>query len=93
VDVLRLRLPCVIGAGKGLNTPKYPTFPDIVRSRKKEVLKIELAALGVPAAESRMEIVELKPALENRSPKALTGSPAEIARRIAVILKEEARVM
>jgi len=40
-----------------------------------------------------MEIVELKPALENRSPKALTGSPAEIARRIAVILKEEARVM
>jgi electron transfer flavoprotein beta subunit len=93
VDILRLRLPCVIGAGKGLNTPRYPTFPDIMKSRKKEVRKIELAALGVPAAESRMEIVELKPALENRSPKALTGSPAEIARRIAAILKEEARVM
>jgi electron transfer flavoprotein beta subunit len=93
VDVLRLRLPCVIGAGKGLNTPRYPTFPDIMKSRKKEVRRIDLAALGVPAAESRMEIVELTPALENRSPRALAGSPAEIARRIAFILKEEARVM
>jgi hypothetical protein len=40
-----------------------------------------------------MEIVELKPALENRAPKALSGSPAEIARQIAAILKEDARVM
>jgi electron transfer flavoprotein beta subunit len=93
VDVLRLRLPCVIGAGKGLNTPRYPTFPDIMKARKKEVRKVELAALAIPAPESRMEIVELKPALENRAPKALSGSPAEIARQIAAILKEDARVM
>ncbi|MCU0604989.1 MAG: electron transfer flavoprotein subunit beta/FixA family protein [Desulfobacterales bacterium] len=93
VDVLRLRLPCVIGAGKGLNTPRYPTFPDIMKSRKKDVRKVGLAALAIPPPESRMEIVELKPALENRAPKVLEGGPAEIARRIAVILKEEARVM
>lgn len=93
VDVIRMRLPCVIGAGRGLNVPKYPTFPEIAKSRKKEVRKIDLAALDIPAPASRMEIVELKPAVENRSPKALTGSPAEIARQIAVILKEEARVM
>jgi len=93
VDVVRMRLPCVIGAGKGLNTPKYPTFPEIMKSRKKEVRKIDLASLGIPAPESRMEIVELKPALENRSPKALNGSPTEIARQIVAILKDEARVM
>jgi electron transfer flavoprotein beta subunit len=92
VDVIRMRLPCVIGAGRGLNTPKYPTFPEIVKSRKKEVKKIDLAALGIPTPTSRMEIIELKPAVENRAPKALAGSPAEIARQLVAILKEEARV-
>lgn len=93
VDVVRMRLPCVVGAGKGLNTPRYPTFPEIVKSRKKEVKKIDLAALGIERPAGRMEIVELKPAVEKRDPRALTGSPAEIARQIAAILKEEARVI
>jgi electron transfer flavoprotein beta subunit len=93
VDVIRMDLPCVIGAGKGLNTPKYPTFPDIVKSRKKEIKKIDLAALAIPAPASRTEIVELRPSVENRTPKALVGSPAEIARQLAAILKEKARVI
>jgi len=93
VDVIRMRLPCVVGAGRGLNTPRYPTFPEIVKSRKKEVKKIDVAALGIERPASRMEIVELKPAMEKRAPRALTGSTAEIARQIAAILKEEARVI
>jgi len=93
VDVIRMRLPCVIGAGKGLNAPKYPTFPEIMKSRKKEVKMIALAALGIRTPDSRMEIVELKAAVETRAPKALTGSPAEIAGQLVVILREEARVI
>jgi len=93
VDVIRMRLPCVVGAGKGLNTPRYPTFPEIVKSRKKEVKKIDVAALGIQRPVSRVEIVELKAAVENRAARALTGSTAEIARQIAAILKEEARVI
>ena len=93
VDVIRMRLPCVVGAGKGLNTPRYPTFPDIVKSRKKEVKMIDLEALGIERPSGRMEIVELKPAVESRAPRALTGNSAEIARQIAAILKEEARVI
>jgi electron transfer flavoprotein beta subunit len=93
VDVVRMSLPCVIGAGKGLNTPKYPTFPEIMKSRKKELKKIGLAALSIPTPASRIEIVELKPAVENRTPKALVGSPTEIARQLAAILKERARVI
>jgi electron transfer flavoprotein beta subunit len=93
VDVIRMGLPCVIGAGKGLNTPKYPTFPEIVRSRKKELKKIDLAALSIPAPSSRTEIVELRPSEENRTPKALKGSPTEIARQLADILKDKARVI
>jgi len=93
VDVIRMSTPCVLAAGKGLNTPNYPTFPDIVKSRKKEVRKVPLAGLAVEAPAAGMVIEELVPAVEQRSPKALTGSAADIAARIVDILKNEARVI
>lgn len=93
VDVVRLTAPCVLGTGKGLNTPKYPTFPDIVKARKKEVKRIALADLVVQAPACGMQIEELLPAVERRHPKALTGSAARIAARIVDILKNEAKVI
>ncbi len=40
--VLEMPLPCVIGTGKGLNKPNYPTLPAIIKARKKEVKIIDL---------------------------------------------------
>ncbi len=93
IDVFRMAVPCVIGAGKGLNNPNYPTFPDIVKSRKKPVRKISLAALAIEPPAAGMQIQELLPAVEQRTPKALTGSAADIAAQIVNILKNEAKVM
>ena len=93
IDVIRMATPCVLGAGKGLNTPNYPTFPDIVKSRKKEVRKISLAELAIEKPTAGMQIEALVPALEQRTPKALTGSAADIAAQIVDILKNEAKVI
>ena len=93
IDVFRMATPCVIGAGKGLNNPNYPTFPDIVKSRKKEVRKIGLAELAIQMPAAGMQIQELLPAVEQRTPKALTGSAANIAAQIVDILKNEAKVI
>ncbi|MGA8241524.1 MAG: electron transfer flavoprotein subunit beta/FixA family protein, partial [Desulfobacterales bacterium] len=93
IDVGRMTTPCVIGAGKGLNTPNYPTFPDIVKSRNKEVRKIGVAELAMEEPAAGMEIEELVPAVELRTPKALTGSAADIAAQIVDILKNEAKVI
>ncbi|WP_319408214.1 electron transfer flavoprotein subunit beta/FixA family protein [uncultured Desulfosarcina sp.] len=93
IDVIRMTAPCVIGAGKGLNTPSYPTFPDIVKSRKKPVRKISLAELAIDPPVAGMQIQELVPAVEQRTPKALTGSAADIAAQIVDILKNEAKVI
>lgn len=93
VDVIRMTTPCVLGAGKGLNTPKYPTFPDIVKSRKKPLQKIDLAELTVAPPASGATITQLVPAEERRTPKALTGSTAEIAAQIVDILQNKAKVI
>lgn len=93
IDVIDMTPPCVLAAGKGLNTPRYPTFPDIVKSRKKEVKKIALDDLKISVPTAGMRIEELIPAEEQRNPKALTGNATEVAARIVEILKNEAKVI
>lgn len=34
-QLLEMPIPCVIGVGKGLNKPRYPTFMDIRKAKKK----------------------------------------------------------
>ena len=34
-EVLEVSLPCVLGTTKGLNEPRYPKFPDIMKAKKK----------------------------------------------------------
>jgi len=91
-QVLEMPLPCIIGAGKGLNTPKYPTFMDIRNARKKEVKQIDLVDLNLEKPAAGMEIIELKPAIENRQAKELKGSPQEIVRQLIEVLRHEAKI-
>ncbi len=93
VDTYEMSLPCVIGAGRRLNTPKYPTFPDVVKSKKKVVKKIALAELDIRTTKADMRIVGLEPLVQERKPKEITGDTGEVAGKIIRILKEEAKVI
>lgn len=92
-EVLELSLPCVIGAGKSLNKPNYPTLPAIMNARKKEIRQIDLVDLSFQKPAGRVEILELKPAAEERRAKEITGTPDGVAVEIVRILQEEARVL
>jgi electron transfer flavoprotein beta subunit len=91
--VIEMTPPCVVGCGKGLNKPRYPTLPAIMKARKKELAQIELNSLNLDQPAGRIEISELRPVVETREPKELSGTPDEIAAEIVRILKEEAKVI
>ncbi len=93
VNTYEMTLPCIIGAGRGLNTPKYPTFPDIMKSKKKPVQTLLFSDLKIQTPAARMEVVELIPHLQKRQPRALTGNAVETAQKILHILKHEAKVL
>lgn len=93
VQTYEMALPCVIGAGKGLNDPKYPTFPDIVKSKKKQVTTVMCGDLAVGSQTASMETVRLEPLTQNRQPTELTGGAEQIAREIISILTHEAKVI
>ena len=91
--VVEMPLPCVVGTGKGLNKPSYPTLPAIMKARKKEVKIMELESLAIEQPVSRMEIVELTPAVEARGAKELKGPPQEAVAELIRILREEVKVL
>ncbi len=86
-------IPCVLAAAKGLNKPKYPTMPDIIKSRKKEIKTVDYDLLGVQTPPSATEVIRLTPVKENRTPKRLQGDSAKVAEQIIDILKNEAKVL
>jgi electron transfer flavoprotein beta subunit len=92
-DTYELSLPCILGAGRGLNTPRYPTFPDVVKSKKKPIQKIAFTDLNIKDSASKMSIVELVPLKQNREPKEIKGDANFVAKEIVRILKQEAKVI
>jgi electron transfer flavoprotein beta subunit len=83
----------VIGTGKSLNKPNYPTLPAIMKARKKDIKQIDFEHLNFEKPAGRVEILELKPAAEERQAIEITGLPDEVAVEIVRILQEEARVV
>jgi electron transfer flavoprotein beta subunit len=92
-EVIEMSLPCVIGCGKGLNKPSYPTLPAIIKARQKEVQQIDLQSLNIEKPAGSIEILELKPAVEERRPQEVKGTPEEIAGELVRILQKEAKVI
>ena len=93
VNTYKMTLPCVAGAGKALNVPRYPTFPDIVKARKKPVKKIALTDLNIKTATASMSVVKLEPLLQKRNPEEIKGTAVQAAEQIVQILKLEAKVI
>ena len=90
-EVAEMDIPCVVAAGKSLNRPKYPTLPQIVKSKKKEIKTLDLHLLLEKMPTSGTEIIALREATVARKSEKLSGTPEKIADRLVEILKHEAK--
>jgi len=91
-EVVEMRLPCVIGATRGLNEPHYPKLPDILKAKKKEVKQIDIADLGLDLSAPLTEIVNLEAVPERGEARILEGSTRESVEQLVRILKEEEKI-
>jgi len=92
-EVIEMSLPCVVGTGKSLNKPNYPTLPAIMQARKKEIKQVDITDFGFEKPQGRVDVLDLKPTVEERRPRVISGKPEEVAGQIVRILQEEARVL
>ncbi len=86
---VRVKLPAVFTTQQGLNEPRYPTLPGIMKAKKKEVRKaaVQLAP--------RVEILEEGIQEKARLGRILDGTkdPVGAAEELVRLLHEEAKVL
>ncbi len=92
-EALSLELPCVIGATRGLNEPRYPKLPDILKAKKKPLEEIDLAALDVETPAWTVEVTALEASPERGAARMLEGSVPEMVNDLVDRLQNEAKVL
>lgn len=92
-EVLELALPCAIGAAKGLNEPRYPKFPDIMKAKKKEIRQVRMDELNPDTSSARPDLVKLEAVPERSGARLLRGSVREQVLELVRVLKEEQKVL
>jgi electron transfer flavoprotein beta subunit len=81
--------PVVLTCQLGLNTPRYPTLPNIMKAKKKELLTIT----ADPAKGGRQETTAFYFPERKGSGLVLEGEPAELADKLIQLLKEKTGVL
>lgn len=97
-EVIEVALPAVITAQKGLNEPRYPSLKGIMQAKKKELKEVTLADIGLDAASvgaqaSQVKILSYSLPEARKAGKKLEGEPADTARELVRLLREEAKVI
>lgn len=86
-EIVATSLPCIISAQKGLNEPRYPKLPDIMKAKKKPIDEIPFYDVA-PA----IEVLSIALPENKRVGKILSDSDADI-NEIVRSLHEDAKVI
>ncbi|SHO49629.1 electron transfer flavoprotein subunit beta/FixA family protein [Desulfopila aestuarii] len=84
-------LPALFTCQLGLNTPRYPTLPNIMKAKKKELLSIPVQDLLKVAF--RLETVSMQLPEKKGGGLVLEGDAGELADKLITILKEKTGVL
>ncbi|OGR60954.1 MAG: hypothetical protein A2X36_09445 [Elusimicrobia bacterium GWA2_69_24] len=90
---IETRLPAAISCCKGLNEPRYPTLIAMKRAKHKELKKISLAELGIPAGPAKSRVTELRSPPPRPKGVRVEGEPAQVAARSREWLADVAKVI
>jgi electron transfer flavoprotein beta subunit len=91
-EVVESSLPAVVTAGKGLNTPRYPSLKGIMTAKKKEIERIDSSSLVADPADPNLTVIELKLPPMRSGGKIVTGTSEEVAREFVSWLAKEVKL-
>ena len=91
-ELWKCPLPALVTIQLGLNEPRFPSLPGIMKSKKIpiEVVPIETLGVGLKSGFT-IEKLELPP--ERKAGRMLTGTPTEQVQQLWDALKNEAKVL
>jgi electron transfer flavoprotein beta subunit len=90
-ESFEVELPAVITTQQGLNEPRYPTLPNIIKSQKKEIRKERLDTFNVAP---KLKLLGVEVQAKERLRRIFDGKDAHAAAaQLVQSLRNEARVI
>ncbi len=94
VEVVQSPTPCVLTCGKGLNEPRLPSLPNIMKAGTKPVEVLDCAGLGIEAPQPLITVKQYAPPPPRGECTMIDAEdPAAAARELARALHEDAKVI
>ncbi len=94
-EVIETSLPLLVTAQQGLNEPRYPSLPGIMKAKKKPLEKLELDDLDLDEdeVEAKTKTIEIYLPPKKEAGKVLSGDLADQVKELVQLLHSEAKVV
>ena len=94
-ETIEVSLPILITAQQGLNEPRYPSLPGIMKAKKKPLETLELDDLNIEEedVEAKTSTIEVFLPPEKKAGRRIEGDVREQVKELVSMLKSEAKVL
>jgi electron transfer flavoprotein beta subunit len=94
-EVIETSLPLLVTAQQGLNEPRYPSLPGIMKAKKKPLDELELDDLDLEEddVKAKTKIIEVYLPPKKEAGKVLSGDISAQVTELVQLLRSEAKVI
>jgi electron transfer flavoprotein beta subunit len=94
-EVIETTLPLLVTAQQGLNEPRYPSLPGIMKAKKKPLEELELDDLDLEEddVEAKTKTIEIYLPAKKEAGKVLSGDLSDQVKELVQLLHTEAKVI
>ena len=94
-ETIETSLPLLVTAQQGLNEPRYPSLPGIMKAKKKPLEKLELDDLDLDEddVEAKTETIEVYLPPQKAAGRVLEGEITDQVKELVSLLNSEAKVI
>ncbi|WP_455660940.1 electron transfer flavoprotein subunit beta/FixA family protein [Pradoshia sp.] len=94
-EIIETSLPLLITAQQGLNEPRYPSLPGIMKAKKKPLEELELDDLDLEEddVEAKTKSIEIYLPAQKEAGKVLQGELPDQVKELVQLLRSEAKVI
>lgn len=95
MEVIEAELPLLVTAQQGLNEPRYPSLPGIMKAKKKPLEELELDDLDLDEddVEPKTKTIEIYLPPKKEAGKVLEGDLEDQVKELVTLLRNEAKVI
>lgn len=94
-EIIEASLPVLLTAQQGLNEPRYPSLPGIMKAKKKPLIRLTAADLSVnpEAMTAKTQVLDQYLPTQKKARKILTGELSSQVKELVELLRHETKVV